>query len=113
MFWNKKKKPFKKSLSSKEGAMMVKSAANSLLQDFNKTINPIEIVVLNSLVSFMDTFILKCFKDDKLVNTLWITARLVEVKIVLGVSSNSEVKRIVRMVECLEELINSEKVKNG
>lgn len=92
---------------------MVKSAANSLLQDFNKTINPIEIVVLNSLVSFMDTFILKCFKDDKLVNTLWITARLVEVKIVLGVSSNSEVKRIVRMVECLEELINSEKVKNG
>lgn len=93
--------------------MMIKSVANSLLQDFSKTINPIEIVVLNSLVSFMDTFILKCFKDDKLVNTLWITARLTEVKIILGVSSNSEVKRIVRMVECLEELINSEKVKNG
>ena len=92
---------------------MIKSVANSLLQDFSKTINPIEIVVLNSLVSFMDTFILKCFKDDKLVNTLWITARLTEVKIILGVSSNSEVKRIVRMVECLEELINSEKVKNG
>lgn len=93
--------------------MMVKSAANSLLQDFSKVINPIEIVILNSLVSFMDTFILKCFKENKLVNTLWITARLTEVKIILDASSNPEIRRIVRMVECLEELINSEKVANG
>lgn len=113
LFWKKKQKNKKNILSSKEAAMALKSAANTILQDFTKTINPIEIVLLNSLVSHMDTFILKCFVNDKLKHTTWILARLLEIRIVLQASKNDEILSIVKMIKALETLIYSEKVKNG
>jgi len=111
-FW-KKKKTDKKIMNSKEAAMALKSAANTLLQDFSKMINPIEIVLLNSLVSHMDVFVLKCFVKGKLKHTTWILARLMEIRIVLDASRSKEVKAIVEMIKALETLIYSEKVKNG
>ena len=113
MFWKKKPQKNKKIMSSKEAAMALKSAANTILQDYSKMINPIEIVLLNSLVSYMDVFVLKCFVKGKLKHTTWILARLLEIRIVLDVSRNKEVKAIVEMIKALETLIYSEKVKNG
>ena len=100
-------------MSSKEAAMALKSAANTILQDYSKLINPIETVLLNSLVSYMDVFILKCFVNGKLRHTTWILARLMEIRIVFNASRNKEVKAIVSMIKALETLIYSEKVKNG
>lgn len=93
--------------------MALKSAANSLLQDFTKTINPVEVVLLNNLVTYMDTFILRCFKNGKLKHTTWILARLMEVRIILEPSRSREVKAIVKIIKGLEELIMLEKVNNG
>ena len=111
-FWKKKRK-INKVMNSKEAAMALKSAANTLLQDFSKMINPIEIVLLNSLVSHMDVFILKCFVNNKLKHTTWILARLMEIRIVLEASRSKEVKAVVEMIKALETLIYSEKVNNG
>lgn len=113
LFWKKKPQKNKKIMTSKEAAMALKSAANTILQDYSKMINPIEIVLLNSLVSHMDVFILKCFVNGKLKHTTWILARLLEIRIVLDASRNKEVKAIVDMIKALETLIYSEKVKNG
>lgn len=112
LFWKKKQEKNKKVMSSKEAAMSLKSAANILLQDFTKMINPIEIVLLNQLVSHMDVFILKCFVRNKLKHTTWILARLLEIRIVLQASKNKEVLSIVNMIKALETLIYSEKVNN-
>ena len=84
MFWKKKPQKNKKIMSSKEAAMALKSAANTILQDYSKLINPIETVLLNSLVSYMDVFILKCFVNGKLRHTTWILARLMEIRIVFN-----------------------------
>ena len=113
MFWKKKKEKVNNSMSSKEAAMTLKSAANALLQDFTKTINPVEIVLLNNLVTYMDTFILKCFKNGKLKHTTWILARLMEIRIILEPSRSSEIKSIVKIINGLEHLIMLEKVNNG
>lgn len=96
-------------MNSKEAAMAVKSAANALLQNFSITITPVEIVVLNSLISYMDTFILKCFKNGKLKHTNWIIARLTEVHVLLQVSKSKEIKTLLRIVDGLEKLILLEK----
>ena len=110
-FWKKKQK--NNTMNSKEAAMALKAAANILLQDFTKTINPIEVVLLNSLVGHMDVFILKCFVKGKLKHTNWILARLIEIRIVLQASKSREIRAIVEMIKALETLIMSEKVKNG
>lgn len=96
-------------MNSKEAAMAVKSAANALLQNFSITITPVEIVVLNILISYMDIFILKCFKNGKLKHINWITARLTEVHILLQVSKSKEIKTLLRIVDGLEKLILLEK----
>lgn len=111
LFGKKKKNKFD-SMTSKEAAMALKSAANCVLQNFSIAITPVEIVILNSIVSYMDTFILKCFKGGKLKHTIWILARLMEVKIILQPSHTKEIKSIVNIISGLESLIISEKVKN-
>lgn len=113
LFWNKKQKKNKDMINSKEAAMMLKSAANMLLQDFTKTINPVEIVLINALVTYMDTFVLKCFVKGKLKHTTWILARLLEIRTVLQATRSREVKALVNMVSALETLIMTEKVNNG
>lgn len=100
-------------MSSKEAAMGLKSAANLIFQDFSRVVSPIELVMLNALISYMDTFILKCFKNGKLKNTTWILARLVEVRVILSSSTSEEILAIVKMISALENLIYAEKVKNG
>ena len=100
-------------MNSREAAMALKSAANTLLQDFSKMVTPIEIVLLNALVQHMDTFVLKCFVKDKLKHTTWILARLLEIRVVLQASKSREILNIVNMIKALETLIYSEKVKNG
>ena len=113
MFWKKKNKKSTKIMSCKEAAMSVKAAANLVFQDFSKIISPIELVMLNALISYMDTFILKCFKDGRLKHTTWILARLIEVRVILSSSTSSEILTIVDMISSLEHLIYAEKVRNG
>lgn len=107
-WWKKNKKP-KKILSCKEAAMMLKSAANTILQDFTVQINPVEIVIINNLISYMDVLVMKCYVNGILKHTNWISARLLESRIVLQVSNEPHVKTLVNMIKNLEELIESEK----
>lgn len=111
MFWGKKKIA-KKILTSKETVMLLKSTANSVLQDFYNNISILEIVTLNSLISFLDKFLLNAYVDGKLKHSTWILARLIEVKVMLSTSSNPNIKNIVELITKLEELIYIEKAVN-
>ena len=109
VFWKSKKKDNNPLMNSRDAAMALKSGANALVQDFSKLLTPVEVIMLNALVTYMDTFVLKCFVDNKLKHTTWITARLMEVKVILDASSSKEVKKIVTMITALEKLISAEK----
>ena len=112
LFW--KKKPKKNNImNSREAAMAIKSAANMLLQDFTVGLTPIEAVLINSLVSHMDVFILKCFVKGKLKHTTWILARLMEIRTILQATRSKPVRALVSMISSLETLIMAEKVNNG
>lgn len=93
--------------------MRLKTSANELLQDLTlNDFTPVELVVLNALVDYMDTFILKCFKNGKLKHTQWITARLMETKLILQVSRSTYIKRIVKRIEEVEDAITREILQN-
>jgi hypothetical protein len=86
--------------------MEIKALANALVQDFSLKLEQGEIVMLLALVSFMDTFILKCLDlEGKLTNTIWIKSRLLEIHLVLAQSKTPAIKPVVEQVVNLEEMI--------
>ena len=109
VFWKKHKKelPYNK---SKRLATSLKGTANRILQDFNIPLMPAEIVMMHSLVAYMDDFLLKCFKGDKLVHTTWILARLIEARIILQVRNTVELNDVVNQIQALETAILKEKI---
>ena len=103
----------RRAIGYKELSQEIKGLANELLQNFAFPATQLELTLLSALVSYMDTFILKCLdKDGNLKHTLWITARLMEHRILLGTSPRVEIQRIVTKIESLERLIHGGK-KNG
>lgn len=106
LFWGKNKH---KNSSSKECAMKLKVAANELLQDLTfSDVTPTELITLNALVDYVDTFVLKCFKDNKLKHTQWIRARLMESRLILQISRSAYIKRIVKLIRLTEDAITRE-----
>lgn len=96
----------KNSIQYKELAVEIKSDAAGILADFSITdLSMIDIKVLYALVSYMDTFILKCLKDNKLTNKLWIKARLMEALYILIPSKSKAVQGLLIKIAALEQLI--------
>ena len=85
--------------------MALKGAANSFLQDFSKSATPTELLTLNALISYIDKFILNGMDGDKVVHKIWISARLLEVYVILKVSNTQEIKLIVKLIKSLQNLI--------
>lgn len=103
MFWMKKEKT---PLGYRELAMDLKREANDIVADYFCAVTLEELTTLYALVSYMDTFILKCLsKDNKLINRLWILARLVEARTILKSTKNKNVVRVIAKLEALEGLI--------
>ena len=110
MFWKKNPKP----VGYKEVAMDLKQAANTVLMDFSIVgISGPELITLYSLISYIDTFVLKCLKDDKLTNKYWILARLLEARVVLKASTSPDIQRIVTKLDALESMILQGKKEDG
>lgn len=86
--------------------MALKGAANSFLQDFSKSATPTELLTLNALISYIDKFILNGMDGDKVVHKIWISARLLEVYVILKVSNTQEIKLIVKLIKSLQDLIS-------
>ena len=86
--------------------MALKGAANSFLQDFSKSATPTELLTLNALISYIDKFILNGMDGDKVVHKIWISARLLEVYVILKVSNTQEIKLIVKLIKSLQTLIS-------
>lgn len=86
--------------------MALKGAANSFLQDFSKSATPTELLTLNALISYIDKFILNGMDGDKVVHKIWISARLLEVYVILKVSNTQEIKLIVKLIKSLQNLIS-------
>jgi hypothetical protein len=86
--------------------MELKGLANELVQDFGFPLEQGEIVMLLAIVSFMDTFILKCLDaEGKLTNTIWIKSRLLEVLVVLNKNTRPEIKVILEKIKELQQAI--------
>ena len=86
--------------------MALKGAANSFLQYFSKSATPTELLTLNALISYIDKFILNGMDGDKVVHKIWISARLLEVYVILKVSNTQEIKLIVKLIKSLQNLIS-------
>lgn len=105
-----------KELSLKEMAMRIKADANAIVQDFNYRVDhEYEIKLLFSLVNYMDKFILRCLDSDgNLINSIWISARLIEFIVIMSTSKIEGIRKIVNQVSILEKAINSTKgIQNG
>lgn len=102
----RKKVQKKKNLTVREACMALKGAANSFLQDFSKSATPTELLTLNALISYIDKFILNGMDGDKVVHKIWISARLLEVYVILKVSNTQEIKLIVKLIKSLQDLIS-------
>lgn len=111
--WNRKKKD-NEPKGSKDIASMLKGSACYLTQPRNsESLTDVELKVLNHLISYLDTFLLKCFENGKLKHYTWITTRLLEASIILRVSNDDRIKALVRMIEILLEIIVVERSENG
>ena len=90
-------------------ATEIKALANALVQDFTYLVSTTELVVLYSLISYMDTFLLKCLdSNDKLINYKWIMMRLIEVEMILSTSKSSDIKDIVKKIKLLTTALETE-----
>lgn len=96
----------KKKIQYRELAVEIKSDAAGILADFTiKDLSMVDVKVLYALVNYMDTFILKCLKDNELTNKMWIKARLMEALYVLIPSKSQHVQRLLIKIAALEQLI--------
>ena len=95
----------------KELAMEIKAKANLIVADVTYKINnKYELTTLYALVNYMDKFILRCLDRNGLIcNKLWISARLIEVILILSTSKIKGILEIAGMCVELEALINGEK----
>lgn len=94
--------------SPKEVALEIKSLSNAIVQDFNYASNVTELTILYALISYMDTFLLKCLDDnEKITNRRWITMRLFEADLILKVSKSPEVQDIVKKIELLSNMLEN------
>lgn len=104
----------KRKIQYKELAVEIKSDAAGILADFTiKDLSIIDVKVLYALVSYMDTFILKCLKDNELTNKLWIKARLMEALYILIPSKSKAVQGLLIKIAALEQLITNGEIYNG
>lgn len=100
MFWSKKKK--EKAVNYRELASSIKGEANRLLSPF---LSSVEAIMLNRLIRYMDVFLTKCIKDNKLIHKHWITARLIETDLILRTSRNRDIKNLLTEINLLQYLI--------
>ena len=101
-------------MGSKDLASILKGTANYLVQpNVDSGLTDTEFKVLNHLISYLDTFLLKCFVNGKLKHYTWITTRLLEASIILRVSNNERIQSLVKMIEILLDVIGIERVENN
>lgn len=95
-----------KNLTARQLAMLIKSKANELVQDLSYPLTNLEYKTLIDLTMYMDIFVIHCIdKRDRIKNYMWITARLLETSIFLGVSTRKEIKTILDLVGDLDDCI--------
>lgn len=103
MFWSKNKK---KLISYKELASHIKGEVASLINDaMHVPLTPVELILLNRLSKYLDTFLTRCLKDNRLLHKHWITARLLETSLILRTSTSSSVQKLVRNIDNLQYMI--------
>ena len=97
----------KRKIQYREIAVEIKSEAAGILADFTiRDVSLIDIKVLYALVSYMDTFLTRCLKDNELVHKYWIKARLMEAMYVLIPSKSQHIKRLLIKIAALEQLVS-------
>lgn len=112
--WNRKNDNNNEPATSKDIASILKGTVAHLIQPkFAGGLTEVELKVLNHLISYLDTFFLKCFVNGKLKHYTWITTRLLEASIILGVSNDSRMKSLVKMINALMECIVLERAEDS
>lgn len=95
-------------ISFKTQATKIKGKAVMILQDPEYDITDAEYDMLSMLISYLDKFLLHCVDEqDKLTNKLWISARLMEVRIVLDATRMDYIKEVAHQIKLLEGLIQN------
>lgn len=93
-------------VSYRELANDIKATANDILYEAHlRGISQLDTKMLTKLISYMDKFLLECLKDNKLVHKFWISARLVEVEILLKVSKDRGIQRLLIKVAALQRML--------
>ncbi len=103
MFW-KKKQP-KKQVDAKALALQIKGDANAIVQDFTYSVDVEELTTLIAVISYVDTFILRCLEGSKIKHKIWIGIVLLKAIKTLARSRKPQIRSIVVKLAELEYLI--------
>ena len=101
VFWKDKQKK-QNNIDVRAMAMGIKSSANAIVQDFTKEVTLDELTTLIALISYMDKFLLKCMKGDKIINKRWISDVLIKAIRKLAKSKKSLIQDITYRTAELE-----------